>query len=170
MIGEPTIVVEFGEEVGQGDRLFVVELDEARNLDSAGEVKTSFHPGDNIYFQMHYDATKLKIVRMATTDGEAFIQNKSVRSKEIDQLFVNDKEITTPHVPNRRPNISWYGKTSPYTWKFNTLKVDSYPVYGKINYNFDVTLCLWKAPTPILSEDDTWPIAVVVYVEAVEGS
>ena len=53
---QSTIVVEFGD--GADSSGFVaMELDETLNLDSDGNVKTSFAPGNEVWFWLQHDET-----------------------------------------------------------------------------------------------------------------
>ena len=164
----PTIVVSFGDSVGADDQFFIVELDDILNVDSSGEVKTQFQPEDDVFFLMHYDKSKLQIIDIKTTDSQVVIGDEVTRSTTIEYLFVDPadpQELT--YIPGTEPEPSWYGNESGLRREGRGLYALSCPCIGDVTYEYRATSARLVPPDITLAADETYPVAVVIYVEAV---
>ena len=168
MSGGPTIVVKFGESVSAADQaLFVVELDNELNVDSEGEVKSQFFPGDEIFFLMHYDHSKMVVKAIKNTDGAVVVMGEVGRSKTEEMLFeASDAPVELQHTPSSGPSAKWYGRTSALTRDGRSVTAASTPCLGDITYSYTATSAKLIPPALTLAADEEFPIAIVIYVEA----
>jgi len=164
----PTIVVSFGDSVATDDQFFIVELDGVLNVDSAGEVKTQFQPEDDVFFLMHYDKSKLRITDIKTTDSQVVVGREVTRSTTTEYLFVDPstpQELT--YIPDKKPEPSWYGNESALRREGRSVYAASCPCIGDITYEYKATSARLAPPDITLEADETYPVAIVIYVEAV---
>lgn len=167
MSGGPTIIVKFGASVAADQVLFVVELDNTLNIDSAGEVKTQFFPGDEIFFLMHYDPAKLTVQAIKTTAGQVVLHGQVIRSNTLEELFTApDEPILLPHMPSGEISVQWFGRTSSLVRSGRSVTAADTPCLGNITYPYTATLAKLIPPPLSLAADEEFPIAVVIYVEA----
>jgi hypothetical protein len=165
MSGGPTIIVKFGDTVSS-NALFVVELDDAMNRDSKGEVKTQFFPGDNVWLLMHYD-NNLIIKDVRTTSGDIVRQGTEGRSKTEETLFEDaDTSVELPHNPSSVSAEKWYGRQSPLAVKGRAVTALNTPCIGDITHTFSAELWMYTPPPLTLAADEEYPAAIVIYVEA----
>lgn len=164
----PTIVVSFGEAVSS-DALFVVELDDTLNMDGEGNVKTSFFPGDNVYFLMHYDAN-LAIKSIETTSGMVDRQGSVVRQNLMEIFFQStDDEHDLPHNPSSHPTGTFDGRQSVLTRKGRKVKAVSTPCIGDISYSYVADLAMYIPPAITLEEDEQYMVGIVINVDVKEA-
>lgn len=106
-----SIILEFGEGV-DGDSAFVkVELDEVRNVDAAGEAKTEFNPGDDVYFLVQI-GQDLAIDWVLPTSGTVN-QIAAVKRKRTQELVFTPQNLSKDldYIPTAQPTVKFYGKT-----------------------------------------------------------
>ncbi len=184
MTVEATTVVSFNSSSDTEDYIFNIELDDTRNLDSEGEVKTSFAPGDKVYLFVHksfnVDVTDVlvtagSISRIAGSEG-----GPDYRSGESTNLFATKEEPKegeetpgkyTLDVASDICNVSYIGKEGRVTREVSNLGVFSYspninntPFIAKFNYVYTGKGYLVTPPPMTLAEDETFPLAVVFYI------
>lgn len=166
-MSDATIVVKFGDSVSDGDKFFVVELDDEKNINNDGEVLTQFVPGDNIYFLMHYDKTKLKIVDIKTSDGQVHLFGDTTRENTIEMIFVDEEsKHELPHIPNNTPTASWYGNVANINRDERIITVDSWPCIGNISYRYKATSAKLVTPNVDLEAEEIYRIVIAIYTEA----
>lgn len=167
MSGGPTIVVKFGESVDQSlDQLFVVELDDTRNVDQDGEVKNQFFPGEHVWFLMHYDHG-LRVTAIKTTSGEVFRHGLVSRGKTEEILFESiDDEHELPHNPAGHPSAVWYGRSSTINRSDRTLTAASTPCIGDVSYSYQAESYEYVPPDMTLAGDEEYKVGIVIWVEA----
>lgn len=160
-----TMVVEFGQGA-DSSALVVVELDDTRNLDAAGDVKTSFAPGDLVYFRVHHDQA-LRIGSVVPTDGSVTALGRAVFPNAIEaQLFATAEAVSITHRPAGGVSATWYGRSAGLSVAGEKLTADNVPCIGRIEYSFEGALYRLQAPNPTLAADETYPVAIVITMEA----
>jgi hypothetical protein len=159
-----TLIVQFGSSADNGD-LVVMELDDSRNLDANGEVKSSFAPGDAVYFLLHHAPT-LTLGSMVATAGYIVPMGTARFERVVDQqLFVNTEPISVTHLPAGGVGVSWYGRESATTQSTNQLTATDPPAIGVLTYQFDALLYRLQTPGVVLADNETFPVAVVATME-----
>lgn len=103
-----TIVVQFGE--GADSAAFVVvELDETLNLDTEGEAKSQFTPGDEVWWWLQHDPT-LRIGLIECTSGMVVKCGPARRQREQELTWTGvDAQVELSHIPASAPALTWYG-------------------------------------------------------------
>jgi len=165
---EATIIVEFGVGVDSG-ALVVVELDEAMNLDQNGEEKTSFNPGDVPYFLVHHDASvRIGAVRSSSgmVSGGTVVSRE--RSQQMQWVKADDQQ-DLPHVPANTPVWQWWGNVPQINRDGRTVTASGtgIPAIGEATYIIEARQYQLTPPPMELADDDTYPVLIVIYMEAV---
>ncbi len=168
MAVESTIVVEFGEGVDSSE-LVVVELDGEVNLDADGKEKTSFSPDDTPGFIVHYDETKLRIDRVECSDGSVSSGSLVTRSRVRQLSFTNtDDSQELAHIPDGEVVFEEHGNNPAIVVDARKVKAaGQVPAIGKATYDIRCRAYRLTPPDLELEGDQTYPILVVVYMEAI---
>lgn len=173
MAVEASIVVDFGDGAPGDDELVVVEFNEdhSNNLDSDGEVKNSFRPGEQPVFMVNHSPA-LRIESVKCTDGSVRLSGNNLtkeRDKEVlfttleskDSLGYSEPVLTT---------IEWFGNTGNLIINNSQaeLVTGTIPCLGHVTYDvvFNSEYIL-TPPTLSLEGDETYKIVVVIYMERI---
>jgi hypothetical protein len=159
-----TVVIQFGEGA-DNSATAVVELDESRNLTPDGEIKTTFSPGDVVYFLVHH-APQLRIGTVVPTDGYVVDLGRTQFARQTQQLFADGDAVSLSYLPAGGVDATWYGRTSNLTQTGSSLVAVDPPVIGDLRFSIEAALYRLQAPSVTLAEDQTYPVAVVVTMEA----
>ena len=108
MTTQATIVVTFGENVSSSNHFVRAELDDTLNLNSEGKSKTSFNPGDDVYFLIQHDST-VRIRAIRSTSGQVQSLGAVSRSREQIMLYTELNEIQDFGYTGGTANIWRYG-------------------------------------------------------------
>jgi hypothetical protein len=171
---EASIVVQFGTGItGGSNDIVVVEFDDKHpnNLNADKEVKSTFDPDDQPVILVHY-ASHLKITDVKTTAGNVGeIGQNIVRERKDSSLFTKlDSTNSFSYVTATGLTQSWYGNKGVAVINKNQLELSggTTPCYGdftfKVNFNKQYMLI---PPALNLKEDETYPIYIVIYIDAV---
>lgn len=162
-----TIVVQFGS--GADSSAFVtVELDETLNLDSDGQAKSEFAPGDEVWFWVQHDST-LRIGSVACTSGMAVACGPERRERRHELTFAAaDSEESLSHIPATAPTLTWYGTDgSPLAITGRTVRAGgSIPSTCDAVLAVDVHLYRYIPPPLQLADGESWRSVVVITMEA----
>lgn len=169
---EASVVVEFGESVTDTGGTVVIELDDenSNNLNSEGEVKSTFLPEEQPVFIINH-SDDLIVSDVRCTDGSiAQTGSNQLRSREEDVLFTKINEDTSlKYAGVDSANFSWRGNTGYVSVSDSVLKLESgtYPCAGTTSFNvlFQKEYML-TPPVLDLGPDESYEITVVVYMEA----
>lgn len=179
MAVEASIVTVFGDEESQS-AVIKIEIDDQHvnnqyTDDGEVKVKSSFLPNDKPVFIIHHDSF-VKITSVKCTNGSVQKLSTNVsRSRETDGLFsFSGSTIDTGYVGLSSLSYIFYGNNcAPFIESSlkSTIKADSgtFPSYGKFTYtvNFQEQWML-TPPSLSLSDDESYTIYVVVYVESIK--
>ena len=164
-----TVVVEFGEGADDG-ALVVVELDDAVNLDVDGKVKTSFYPGDRPGFIIHFDDTALRVGEIRCSSGMVTggIMVSRSRTQQV-QFASPGSAVDLPHIPAGGVSVAWYGRSPTLSQDGRRLTASGdLPAIGEASYSIRCLAYTLVPPPLSLVGDATWPVLVVVTMEAVQ--
>ncbi len=161
-----TIISQFGE--GADSSAFVaIELDETLNLDAEGNAKTSFDPGDEIWFWIQHAET-LVIERIEATSGMVVDCGTVCRSRTQELTFTGTDSIELSHIPARNPSYAWYGNEgADMARNGRSVSVGgNTPCTCDAEIPIDVHLYRFVPPRLELDEEKTYRVVIVTYVEA----
>nr|WP_321465171.1 hypothetical protein [uncultured Desulfobulbus sp.] len=161
-----TIVSQFGE--GADSSAFVaIELDETLNLDADGNAKTSFAPGDEVWFWIQHAET-LVIDRIEATSGMVANCGTVRRSRTQELTFTGTDSVELSHIPARNPDYAWYGNVGGgLSRNGRSVSVASQtPCTCDVTMPIDVHLYRFVPPALELVEEATYRIVIVAYMEA----
>ena len=148
----------------------VVELDGENNLDAEGNEKTSFNPGDEPQFLVHFDPAQLRIDRVRSSSGMCVSLGEVARLRDQQVSFTNaDDTQELSYIPAGGVVWSWYGNSPAIQVDYRKLTVVSagaVPAIGKAVYGIKAQSYKLIPPPLDLSDDQTWPILVVITMEA----
>ena len=167
---DSTIVVEFGAGVDSG-ALVVVELDDEVNLGEDGEVKTSFVPGDEPGFLVHYDTSALRITRVACSSGMVVDLGHVIRTRVQQVEFTAaEQPQDLPHIPAGGVSWNWYGNSPAVNQDGRTLTAfgtdAEFPAIGEAEYPVSCRAFRLIPPSLALQDGQQYLILVTVYMEA----
>jgi len=169
MTTQATIVTSFGDGGGGNGEHVVAEFDDDLNIDSDGEVKLSFNPGDDVYFLVQHDS-KVRITNVKSTLGQVQSQGDVSRTRTKTILFAELNEKKSFGYIGSSPSVNCFGNQAAV----NTIDdVDVVAVSGTMPAMIEVSKsCTFKsykliAPVPALDEDEEYPVGVVIYMEVV---
>jgi hypothetical protein len=165
-----TFVVEYGDSVS-GDQAqgVKIELDDTRNLDDEGEVKSQFYPGDQVYFLVSYP-DELRIDRVAATAGMIVAEGDQGRVREQELLFTDEEPVSLGYQPAGAVVPAWQGNIGS-SWQVQDGQVTvagGYPCLARVSYAVDFSGYRLIPPPLSLAEDETYTIYCVVYMEAAD--
>ncbi len=164
-----TIVVEYGKSVAlAGNGLVVVELDGNANRDSEDKETSQFFPGDEPVFLVHHDSS-IRIDRIAATSGMVAPMGIVSRPRNQRQLFTQAATVhDLPHNPAGGVSSFWFGKQgSGFTVAGRSLSVQgNIPCLADLTYSVSFKQYRLIPPPLTLAEEEQYPIAIVIYVEA----
>lgn len=177
---EATTVVSFNSSEAESEEyIFNIELDDTLNLDSEGEPKTSFAPGDRVYLFVN-KSFNVAVDAVAVTAGSVSSLGAGSRAGESTHLFATREVAKAGEDPPGKHtldlittscNVSYIGNTGRVFEE--ATKIDGrafYPDAGrtpfiaKFNYVYPGRGYLVTPPTLVLAEDETFPLAVVFYI------
>jgi len=173
---ETSIVVEFGDDVADAATDVVVveldDLDEDNNLDSDGELKSSFLPDERPVILIHHANTVVIDSVKCTHGSVAKIGNSQIRTREITTLFTaesSDESLNYASV-NSLSSILWFGNSGSLQITDSLITIESgiFPCLAKIEYPV-LFQEQWQLipPSLTLTEDETYEIRIVVYASLI---
>jgi hypothetical protein len=160
-----SLVVSFG--VGaNSDALVVLELDDELN----GDV-TSFAPGDDIFFRLHHDET-VQLGKMLSTDGQVASQGSGTRTIDGQLLFAEiDDSHDLPYLVSSGFEYQFLGREATGLKRSNnrtvTITGGDLPSLAVVSYSASFSFFKLITPDVTLEDDESYPITVVAYMEAV---
>jgi len=169
-MAQATIVVKFGDDVSDSSSYHVVaELDDTLNLDSEGESKTSFNPGDPVYFLVQHDS-RVRIRAIRATLGDIQSLGSVSRYRDSVMLFAEINEKQSVGYMGGTANSLWYGNTvglgsnglTDFIATFGT-----FPAIGKIGRSCPFNSYVLRSNVPALTEDDEYLVGIVIYMEVI---
>lgn len=160
-----TIVVQFGQGANSS-ALVVVELDGELNTDSEGNEKTQFVPGDRPVWLVHHDAT-VRIGSVACSSGMIQPLGQVVRTRTQQLSFPSREATDLPYVPAGGVSARWYGNNGSLTVSGRSVRATgAVPAIGEVSVPVRFQQYRLIPPTLSLSGEETWPILIVVTMEA----
>lgn len=164
-----TIVVEFGS--GADSSAFVaVELDDTLNIDSEGEVKSQFVPGDQVWWWVQHDPS-LRIDRIACTSGMVVPAGTVSRTRDQELTWTTAEEgQELSHIPSGNPTLRWYGNTGQGLSRDGRKLslTGGLPCTADATIPIQVQLYRYVPPPMNLSGEQTWRSVIVIYMEAAQ--
>ena len=162
-----TIVVQFGQGA-DSSAFFALELDETLNLDSSGEAKSEFAPGDEVWFWLQHDAS-LRVGSVACTSGMAVDCGQVRRERRQELTFASaDSDESLSHLPATAPILTWYGNDGgPLAIDGRTVRAGgAIPSTCDAVLAIDVRLYRYIPPPLQLADGQSWRSVVVITMEA----
>jgi len=161
-----TIVLEYGDGVDSAS-FVALELDETLNLDSDGNARTQFDPGDEVWFWLQHDES-LVIDRIEATSGMVVDCGSARRSRSQELTFTGENSVTLSHIPAKNPTYTWYGNQGEgMTRDGRSLSVSgNTPCTCDADIPIDVRLFRFVPPLLELDAEETYRVVIVAYLEA----
>lgn len=173
MAVEASIILEFGD-VDETTAGISIEIDEefSGNLDSDGNVKSSFSPNDTPVFLIHH-SNLVRIAAVKSTDGIVSMLGTDLpRIRDSEALFTTeDTEINLGYSNPSSLSVEWRGSTTAVTLNGSNVIATSSETFPCVcDTTFQVVFneqWMLTPPSMTLSDDESYIIYVVVYVENV---
>ena len=160
-----SLVVKFGGGADASD-LAKLELDDLLNED-----KTSFAPGDTIYLRLHHDSS-VQLNQLLSTDGMVSSEGSGSRDIEEQLLFAEAEDShELGYVVEGALAFGYYGRQATGLKRTGQRQViitgGDLPSLALVQYTASFSLFKLLAPDVELEEDESYPITIVAYMEAV---
>lgn len=161
-----TIVIQFGESA-DSSAFVAMELDETINLDSTGNAKSEFEPGDEVWFWLQHDAS-LVVASIESTSGMVVDCGMARRERTQELTFIGEEGASLSYIPAVSPTYTWYGNVgSGLALDGRTVSVaGNLPCTCDAVIPIDVHLYRFIPPALELAEDASYRVVVVVTMEA----
>lgn len=166
-----TLVVRFGDQ-SASEAFVAAEFDDVLNGDGAGNIKTEWHPGDDIWFWVQHD-TSVRIAAIKPTGGAGDVVECGVASRTKKQeLAWPDTETPNElsYIPSAQPTMTWYGAPG----KGMTISGRSVSITGGAPCTCDAVIPigvrLYRFIPPSLSlarDTDIYRVIIYIYMESV---
>lgn len=173
MAVETSIVVEFGDATPGESDIVVVEFNEdhANNLNSSGDIKSTFAVGEQPVFMVHHSSL-LRIDSVRATHGSVnLIGNNLTKEREKEVLFPTlETEESLSYASPVLTSQEWYGNEGNLVITGNqaVLTGGIIPCLGDITFNVVFNAQYMLIPPPLtLAADETYKIVIVIYMERV---
>jgi hypothetical protein len=176
MAVETSIVVQFQDAVASTALASVqVEMDpeHENNLDSSGNLKSTFATTDKPVFILHFDETALYVSDIVQTDGSIqLIGSNVIREKEVGLFFVSkDTEVSLSYHNPTLVSTDWYGSNScTFTISGSTAKpiTGDFPCIGEGTFNVTFNNQYRLTPPSLtLDAGEIYRIGIVIIMGAV---
>lgn len=168
-VANATLVVAFSEDALDAGGFYLAELDDAANLNSSGETKTSFAPGDEPYIIIQHDDT-LRIGRIVTTSGSIFSTGSVSRTKEQTSVFASEGDTSSLPCLGSSSTSFFYGSVSLKMDSENSTNVEaesgSFPAVVDFSVTGQFHQYQLSPNIPSLSKDQTYDVYIIIYFEA----
>lgn len=165
-----TLVVQFGESA-DSSAFVAYEFDDVLNVDSSGGTKSSWLPGEVIYFVVQHDPS-LRVDAILPTGAAGTIVDcgtvTRTRKQELSWPDI-DTEQELSHIPTAMPALSWYGapgtglklsdRTITLTGGAPSTCDAVIPIEARL-YQFI------PPPLELATEEDTHRVIIYIYMEA----
>ena len=158
-----TLTISFDEDADSSLHV-VALLDDKLNVDSRGETKTSFGPGDAPYFLVHCDP-KLAVRSIACSSGSATGGRLETReaTTEIDVGDGDDETTDLEYIPSGNVSGKWYGNQPTMTRNGRTITWSgTRPAAGELSYQYQAYSYKYTPP----AWEKKWRTHIVVHMTA----
>ncbi len=170
-----SVVASFQVTFGEGadsSALVKYEFDKKLNIDAAGEEVTQFSPGDNIFFLIHFDSSKLRIGNVRATHYGQIVKQNIVPRIRSQMLFFSAATDTVEldYIPSAEPEATWYGNVASQLKMIaqRQMGISGGELPAKCQVEYPVLFQGYKfiSPELELAEGDSWPIDIEIIMEA----
>ena len=174
---EASVIIEFeGADADDVSGTILVELDDeySNNLDSDGNLKSSFAPEEEPVFIIHHDDT-IEIISVECTDGRVtnlYTATRSlVRVRTFADVFASvDTEVSLSYFGADDLDETWYGNQGDIHIDGMAVKASGgeFPCYCTATFSVPFNQRWRLIPPPLdLVDDETYTIYVVIYVREI---
>lgn len=154
----------FGESSAAASGSIVPEIDGVMHLDADGREKSSFLPGEAVFFLLPHDAN-VRIIRVrATDDGDVQLVGPVTRTRAQQITFEHPAHLVElSYRPSGQPTAKWYGRGSNLYLSGKTLQADMAPCLGDISYPIVATQYLHRPMSAIvLLPGEEFPVDIII--------
>ena len=165
-----TSIIAFGGAVSAASGLIVAEIDGAMHLDAEGKERSSFLPGEPVYFLLHYDETKIKIIRLRPTDdGDVQYIGRVTRTR-VEQLTWQHPAhlIDLLYLPSDQLSEKWYGRGSNLYRTGQQVQADMAPCLGDISYPVKFSQYLHRPAVVEIADGEEYPVDIIVEYQEIK--
>ena len=175
MAVEASIVLVFGEGVDEDAANVAIEIDDeySGNIDWEGKVMSSFSPDDKPVVIIQYDSDYVRLANVRCTDGsvQELTGNSLERTRKAEVLFtaLDVDAVSLGYLNPTSIDITWHGNTAIALEDEGLVPISgTFPCVGDVSFRTEFNE-QWQLTPPSmqLSEDETYTIYIVVYMEAV---
>lgn len=171
-----SIVLDFGEDVD--DSAFViVELDDQVNLDYNEDIITTFLPGEEVGFIVHFNKRELKIASVDCSSGVVSGGDETSRARSEQVQFLSPKKkVDLSYIPEGDVTFEWYAEDNGnepliVTSGREMLPQNATPAIGEAS--FDISCFAYTLTPPkglTIGEDESYFVLCVIRLEAAKSS
>ena len=148
--------------------LHIEELDDAKNRDANGQVKSTFHPGEPFYFRIHH-GPRLVLSRIRVSSGIAHPLGLSTHDHHQDADPADSSStVELPHIPITNPVSTWWGNVPQISRAGRVLSFgEPLPAIGIVRYAARWLVYKYiPPPMHLATEEDEYRVKIVAHYEA----
>lgn len=165
-----TLVVPFGEIASGAGGAIIAEWDDTMNLDTDGEVKSRWLPGDEAYLLVHHDNT-IRILAVKATAGSIGAAGAATLNRQglIGFAAAGEKQ-GLQYLPAGALTYTWKGNVGQGAGNVGrevSVGGGQFPCLAEIAYSVAFGRYLLQTPSMTLGADETFPIRVYIYYEEI---
>ena len=164
-----TTVISFGGSSDSGSGAISAEIDGAMHLDAEGNERSQFLPGEEVYFLLHYDPAKVRVIRLRATDnGDVQRIGQVSREREEQITFLHPADLhSLGYQPEGGLLTKWYGRSSNIYLQGGQYHADLAPCLGDIKYSVRFEQYLHKPATVQIPDGEEFPTDIIIEYEEI---
>lgn len=165
-----TNIISFGGAVAAASGLIVAEIDGAMHLDGDGNERSSFLPGEPVYFLLHYDASKVRIIRLRSTDDGDVRRIGQVTRERLEQITWQHPAhlIDLRYLPAGSLSAKWYGRGSNLYRNVRQVQADLAPCLGDISYPVQFVQYLHVPAVAEIPDGEEFPADIIIEYQEIK--
>jgi len=162
-----TSVYTFGQ--GNSSDSLHTEIDGQMHLDAEGEERSSFAPGDVVYFLLHYDPAKIRVLGLrATDDGDIQLVGPVVRTRKEELSFQHPAHLLDlGYIPAGALSAEWFGRSSNLFLDGRQVQADLAPCLGEVSYPVNFVQYSHRPAVAAITDGEDFPTDIVIEYEEI---
>ena len=159
-----TIVLSFDSSTSSD--IGVLEVDPNLNVDSDGNVKSSFSPGDKIYLSVHFDEDKYTISNFISSTGDIQLIGRQAGKRTLEQQFLQETTTDLQYIIYELINTVWYGPQGVISYSYNKVTSSIIPCVVDLNFYIVSYIYVYTPDSYVNLEDkDSFPVGIIFNLE-----
>ena len=144
----------------------VLEIDPNLNVDSDGNVKSSFQPKEKIYLSLHFDENKYVVNSFISSTGDIQLVGKQAGKRSIEQQFLQEATTDLQYIVYELINTVWYGPQGVISYSYNKITSTIVPCIVDLNFYIVSYIYVYIPDEYVnLENKDSFPVNIISNLE-----